>query len=289
MKCWWQSKEKCVWIDWKTCRTEEWKSWCKVFINPPGSRRDYKHFGIVFYLADKRQDKNLKIVMLDINMMEILLKIFKLNVRTLSPDRFVFDPVIHAHKVVSWNTCTVHNRPFVMDLLLFVNANNYDFSCTRWVWKRTADSWASPWFTAWPQLLPGCSVTELQAWASWQVYWNLLIQIRPKRPRFLKPDYPETKLSLSKLQRRYHNDIKIFNFKLIWPKFNLDFWGHGSNCRSDHPGDSETAGKCLQGKQWSTPQLHQVCLPSYILLKDCWKHFSHFISCEQLNCHHLPW
>jgi hypothetical protein len=52
-------------------------------------------------LADEKQEKNLKIVMLDINMMEILFKIFKLNVRTISPDKFVFDPVIHAHKVVS--------------------------------------------------------------------------------------------------------------------------------------------------------------------------------------------
>jgi hypothetical protein len=54
-------------------------------------------------LADERQEKNLKIVMLDINMMEILFKIFKLNVRTLSPDSFVFDPVTHAHKLVSYN------------------------------------------------------------------------------------------------------------------------------------------------------------------------------------------
>jgi hypothetical protein len=34
--------------------------------------------------------------------MEILFKIFKLNVRTISPDKFVFDAAMHAHKVVSY-------------------------------------------------------------------------------------------------------------------------------------------------------------------------------------------
>jgi hypothetical protein len=61
----------------------------------------YKIIILCIILADEKQEKNLKIVMLDINMMEILFKIFKLNVRTISPDKFVFDPVIHAHKVVS--------------------------------------------------------------------------------------------------------------------------------------------------------------------------------------------
>ncbi|XP_059472043.1 EP300-interacting inhibitor of differentiation 3-like [Neocloeon triangulifer] len=46
------------------------------------------------------EDKKLQMIMLDINLMDVLFKIFQLNVRTLSPERFVFDPVTHAHKIL---------------------------------------------------------------------------------------------------------------------------------------------------------------------------------------------
>ncbi|CAB3375794.1 Hypothetical predicted protein [Cloeon dipterum] len=56
--------------------------------------------GMEILKQEEAEDKKLQMIMLDMNLMDVLFKIFQLNIRILSPDKFNFDPVVHAHKIL---------------------------------------------------------------------------------------------------------------------------------------------------------------------------------------------